>query len=132
MAGEVVNIVRRYVEGSDQVVNTFLDLVSRRIRVDEAYIFGSYVKGTWIKGIDIDLVLISRDFEGIPFVKRLDMVNEIQWRAGIRPFIEVIPLTPAELARNIGESAGLETPLNTGPRSAEALYPQYIDAEPPS
>ena len=98
---------RNALEEVIKVVKQFIKLLSLRIKVSGVYIFGSYVRGTWLRSSDIDLIIISPDFEGIPFLKRLDIVNEIQWKAGIRPYIEVIPLTPSEFARKINESAVL-------------------------
>jgi len=68
----------------------------RGYRVKEAYLFGSYAKGTWLKDSDVDLIIVSRDFEGIPFTKRLDIMNEIIWEEDIEPHIEVLPYTPRE------------------------------------
>ncbi|MEM2316049.1 MAG: nucleotidyltransferase domain-containing protein [Candidatus Nezhaarchaeales archaeon] len=48
------------------------------IVVERAYLFGSYVKGSWIKTSDIDLVVVSRDFEGMSFTERLDLINRLQ------------------------------------------------------
>jgi len=90
-----------------EVVKKFLKEVSKRFKIEKAYVFGSYVKGTWLKGSDIDLVIVSPDFGDIPFLKRLDVLNEIQWRMRIRPFIEVIPLTPSEFKERIRSSAVL-------------------------
>lgn len=80
------------------------ELSKEKIVIEKAYLFGSYAKGSWIKTSDVDLVLVSRDFEGIPFTKRLDLVNRIQWKAGISPFIEAIPLTPQELEEKVQQS----------------------------
>jgi hypothetical protein len=33
----------------------------------------------------------------MPYLKRLDLINEIQWKLNIKPFIEAISLTPEEL-----------------------------------
>ncbi|MEM1930111.1 MAG: nucleotidyltransferase domain-containing protein [Thermofilaceae archaeon] len=82
-------------------------MLSRRIRVREAYLFGSYAKGTWLKTSDVDLVIVSEDFRGMRFLDRLDLINELQWKAGIRPFVEAIPLTPEEFAERLRESAVL-------------------------
>jgi len=90
-----------------RAVRRFLDLASRTLRIEEAYLFGSYARGTWLKTSDIDLVIVSSDFKRLPYLKRLDMLYEIQWKAGIRPFIEVIPLTPEELERKLRESAAI-------------------------
>ena len=86
---------------------SLLELLSRRIRVREAYLFGSYAKGTWLKTSDVDLVIVSEDFRGMRFLDRLDLINELQWKAGIRPFVEAIPLTPDEFAERLQESAVL-------------------------
>ncbi len=96
--------MREVPENVLRAVNKLIDLVSRRFKVTQAYLFGSYAKGTWLKSSDIDLIIVSPDFRNIEFLKRLDIINEIQWRARIRPFIEVIPLTPEELERKRKES----------------------------
>ena len=90
-----------------RVVELFLEELSKRSRIERAYLFGSYAKGTWVKTSDVDLVVVSPDFRGMPFTERLDMVNELQWKLNIRPFIEVIPLTPEELEVKLRESAVL-------------------------
>jgi len=90
-----------------RVIELFLEELSKSIRIDQAYLFGSYAKGTWIKTSDVDLVVVSPDFGNMPFTERLDMVNELQWKLNIRPFIEVIPLTPEELEVKLRESAVL-------------------------
>jgi predicted nucleotidyltransferase len=77
------------------------------ITIERAYLFGSYAKGSWLRTSDVDLVIVSRGFKGMPFIKRLDLVNRVQWRAGIRPFIEAIPLTPDELKERVERSAVL-------------------------
>ncbi len=90
-----------------EAVSKLLSLLSSRVRIEAAYLFGSYAKGTWVKTSDIDLIVVSRDFEGKPYLERLDMINEIQWRARIRPFIEAIPLTPEELEEKLKTSVVL-------------------------
>ncbi len=89
--GNVVNAIRRLVE----------KLEEKGIRVGRAYLFGSYARGDWLKNSDIDLVIVSRSFEKIPFNKRLDIVNEIIWEERIKPYIEVLPYTPKELEEKI-------------------------------
>ncbi|MEM4640676.1 MAG: nucleotidyltransferase domain-containing protein, partial [Thermofilum sp.] len=92
-------------EAALRAARSLLELLSRRIRVREAYLFGSYAKGTWLKTSDVDLVIVSEDFRGMRFLDRLDLINELQWKAGIRPFVEAIPLTPEEFAERLRESA---------------------------
>ncbi len=90
------------------VIKTVCRLVNslhkKGFRVDKVYLFGSYAKGTWLKTSDIDVVIVSRDFKGIDFVKRLDIINEIIWREKIEPYIEVLPYTEEELRERITKS----------------------------
>lgn len=90
-----------------EVARTLLELLSTRIRIKEAYLFGSYARGTWLKTSDVDLVIVSEDFRGVPFLRRLDLINEVQWNARIRPYVEAIPLTPEEFEERLRESAVL-------------------------
>lgn len=96
-------------EAALKAARTLLELLSQRVRVREAYLFGSYAKGTWLKTSDVDLVIVSEDFRGMRFTERLDLVNELQWKARIRPFVEAIPLTPEEFAEKLQESAVLRS-----------------------
>ncbi len=88
-------------------IRKLLEELSKRFYIVEVYLFGSYAKGTWIKTSDVDLVIVSPDFEGIPYLKRLDIIYRIEWQLQITPFIEVIPLTPDEFKQKIEESAVL-------------------------
>ena len=82
-------------------------MLSKYISIEECYLFGSYVKGTWIKHSDIDLVIVSKDFGGLNMSKRLDLLYRVQWENNIEHFIEVIPLTPEEFSKKLRSSAVL-------------------------
>ena len=100
MCGDTLERVMR-------VVEEFLEEVSKRFRVEEAYLFGSYARGDWIKSSDIDLVIVSRHFEGMSFSERLEVLYRLEWEKKITPHIEVIPLTPRELRERLEKSAVL-------------------------
>ncbi|MDJ0270118.1 MAG: nucleotidyltransferase domain-containing protein [Aigarchaeota archaeon] len=71
--------------------------LSRRFRIEKAYLFGSYAKGSWLYVSDVDLVIVSPDFKGMRFMDRLEHVYRAAWSLRISPAIEAIPLTPEEL-----------------------------------
>lgn len=69
----------------------------------EVYVYGSYVKDTWVRGSDLDVVVVSDGFKGIPFMKRLDLMNRVSWELGEEPHVEAIPLTREELEERLRE-----------------------------
>lgn len=71
-------------------------LEKRGVRVKEVYLFGSYARGDYLKSSDIDLVVVSDDWENIPFLKRFDIVNEAIWTERLGN-VEVIPATTKEV-----------------------------------
>ncbi|RMH74741.1 MAG: nucleotidyltransferase domain-containing protein [Calditrichaeota bacterium] len=48
-------------------VRRFLRLASGKIRIVQAYLFGSSAKGTRHEWSDIDIAIVSPDFSGDPF-----------------------------------------------------------------
>jgi hypothetical protein len=84
----VIDTVRRLEKG----------LNKNKIDVEAIYIFGSYVRGDYIETSDIDVVVVSDSWKNIPFLKRMDILNEIIWKERIRK-VEAIPVTKEELNR---------------------------------
>ncbi len=80
-------------------INIFLQELGKHISIEEVYLFGSYVKDTWLKTSDIDLVIISSDFKNMRYLERLELIYSVQWRLNLKHFIEVIPLTPEEFRK---------------------------------
>ena len=85
-------------------VKKFLQELCKYIRIEEAYLFGSYVKNTWLKTSDIDLVVVSPDFKNMKYIDRLELIHRVQWRLKLDHYIEVIPLTPEEFKEKIDKS----------------------------
>lgn len=57
-------------ENVNSIINHFLDMIKNEIVVEQVYLFGSYAKGTYSENSDIDLAIVSNDFEGIRFIDR--------------------------------------------------------------
>ncbi len=71
------------------------ELARRGIRVDRFYLFGSYKDGTQREGSDIDLVVVSRDLEGLGLWDRVRVLGRA---AGlILEPIEAVGFTPEEV-----------------------------------
>ena len=52
-------------------------LKKRNINIEKAILFGSYAKGNAAENSDIDVALISSDFEGIRFSDREKIIPEL-------------------------------------------------------
>jgi len=69
-------------------------LEERNIKVDKIILFGSYSKGTQRDGSDIDVAVISKDFEGRNYWERIDILTDAIYEV-FQP-IEAVPFTPKE------------------------------------
>ena len=67
----------------------------------QLYLFGSYARGDWLRDSDIDLVVVSPRFRGIPKYLRAPMVRRLA-RPDL-PF-DILCYTPEELGELIRES----------------------------
>jgi predicted nucleotidyltransferase len=69
-------------------------LESQGIHVKKIILFGSFATGTFNDESDIDLVIISDDFAGKDYWKRIDILSEAIYEV-FKP-IEAIAMTPEE------------------------------------
>ncbi len=69
-------------------------LTEHGLKVDNIVLYGSYFTGHYHEGSDIDLVVISKDFEGKGFLERVDMMLDAL--AEVFKPIEAYPMTPDE------------------------------------
>lgn len=63
---------RKYIKA----INTLKNLIKQRgINIERVVVFGSYARGQEKKGSDLDIIIISRDFEGKDIFERLEIVR---------------------------------------------------------
>ena len=79
-----------------ELLNQYLKKVNKKFKIERAILFGSRAGNDWLLNSDVDLILISKDFRGIPFRKRMSEVIEY-WDEFID--LEVICYTPEEFDR---------------------------------
>ena len=59
-----------------KAVNILKELVKQRgMALDKIVVFGSYARGEEKKGSDIDIIIVSRDFEGKDIFDRVEIAS---------------------------------------------------------
>jgi predicted nucleotidyltransferase len=69
-------------------------LESAGIKPEKILLYGSYATGNWRPDSDIDLVVISEDFEGKGYWQRIDLLSAAIYKV-FQP-IEAVAMTPRE------------------------------------
>ena len=57
-----------------RVINDFVKKIKKKFSINKVIFFGSRANDEYLKSSDIDLVIVSDDFEGIDFSKRISMI----------------------------------------------------------
>ena len=85
-----------------RVLGEALKRLRGRFRLGMVLLHGSYAKGTYVEGVsDVDLLVVSDDFEGVPVGRRLSELAELL--AGLELPVEAIGLTSRELFEALRE-----------------------------
>lgn len=88
--GAVLSIIARFRKSME----------SQGIRISKLILFGSYAKGNFHEGSDIDIVVLSDDFTGKDYWQRIDLLSNAIYEV-FEP-IEAVAMTPEEWEK--GES----------------------------
>lgn len=81
-AREAVDSIRRF-------------LKNHNIKVDKIIVFGSYARGNYTEDSDLDIAIISEDFEGKDIFQKAEMLKGLKWSLVKRfalPF-DIIPIS---------------------------------------
>lgn len=84
-----------------QVPDNIIDIIKRfiteaesdKIRISEAILFGSYASGKYNEFSDIDLALVSDNFEGLRFKDNMRLMKSV---LSVSSDIETHPFTPSD------------------------------------
>ncbi|MBS7248154.1 MAG: nucleotidyltransferase domain-containing protein [Candidatus Jordarchaeales archaeon] len=61
----------------------------------EIFLFGSFARGDWLEDGDVEILVISDEFEGIEYVRRAASLKIALWERGVIG-VQIIPLTRRE------------------------------------
>lgn len=74
-------------------IEGFLKKVRERFEPQKIVLFGSRGRGDELKQSDYDIIVVSQKFEGVPFLKRLEMLFEL-WDYDFN--LDILAYTPDE------------------------------------
>lgn len=102
-------------QATDERVERFrrevLPVLVERFRPEAVIVFGSRVRGDALKDSDLDVLVVSADFEGVPWLERpVRVYRECDIRFGV----ELLCYTPAEFARKREELGIVQAALREG------------------
>jgi len=82
----------------DEITERVVKAIRERIPDARVILFGSRARGDALKDSDIDLIVVSKVFEGMHFTDRASYVLRILWEADTLPPVDVDLLcyTPEE------------------------------------
>jgi len=83
------------------------ELKKHGFNIEKVYLYGSYAKGNYHKDSDIDIVIISKDFQGIRFY---DWKKIVPFRRKIDVRIEPMSYRPGDF--NEGDPLAVEVMAN--------------------
>jgi len=61
----------------DTAIREFVRLLEKGLKIEAIVLFGSHARGTSYEDSDIDLAVISPDFEGVPMNRRQEMIADL-------------------------------------------------------
>jgi predicted nucleotidyltransferase len=95
----------------DAIIAEFVALLSKAARVEAVILFGSYANGSPDEWSDIDIAVISPDFEGVEMSKRQRTIS----RATVEREPSLAPIGyPSSEYRNPGPHSFLREIIRTG------------------
>ncbi|MEK7680520.1 MAG: nucleotidyltransferase domain-containing protein [Patescibacteria group bacterium] len=78
------------------IINKYSSELSKKIKVDGVFLFGSAARGEMKKYSDIDLIILSTDFDGMNFMRRLQLLSRTSWVCAKEAAMDIIGYTPEE------------------------------------
>ena len=83
-----------------KIVNDYKNSLKRKIKIDKLILFGSWSRGKQAKDSDLDLIVISSDFNKLSDKERFSILWDARTSPSTRKIdMDILGLTPKEFAK---------------------------------
>lgn len=96
----------------DKIIIDFAKKVKNNYNIQKIFLFGSRARGDYLKNSDYDVIIVSHDFEGVFFTKRISEIYKF-WN-GYPLDIEPLCYTPEEFEKKSKQIGIVQQALKEG------------------
>ncbi|WP_422448840.1 nucleotidyltransferase domain-containing protein [Thermoanaerobacterium sp. DL9XJH110] len=93
------------------MINDYIKKLSNYIKIDRVILFGSYARDEALSSSDVDFLVVSQDFSGMSFIKRLEFLQRL-WSYDIGA--DILGYTPEEIEEMSKKISFVSEILKTG------------------
>lgn len=83
----------------EHALREYIDSLRNQIEIEKVILFGSFAYGQVDSNSDIDIIVLSRDFKKLPFLKRLEFLSRARNGSARKVPMDIIGYTPEEFSR---------------------------------
>ncbi len=83
----------------EKVLADYIPSLQKKISVEGVFLFGSAARGQMKKESDIDLIVLSKDFAKMNFLKRLVLLSKAREKSATKEAMDIVGYTPKEFAQ---------------------------------
>lgn len=84
---------------AEQVAKEYINDARFVIKIQQAILFGSAARGQMNKNSDIDIIVISREFEKMNLEKRLILLSQLRGKKYLKWPMDILGYTPDEFKK---------------------------------
>ncbi|MBI2666258.1 nucleotidyltransferase domain-containing protein [Candidatus Woesearchaeota archaeon] len=92
-------------------LKSFKVILSKKMKVEKMILYGSRARGDALKHSDVDVLLVSKYFQDVPFLERMYLSSK-GWK--YKPPLEMFCYTPQEFALKKKENSYMKMILKEG------------------
>ncbi len=79
-----------------KIISAYQKSLEPYLRLDGVFVFGSTARGERTSSSDLDVIVLSRDFKKMSFMRRLRLLNRLRSGPALHVPMDIIGFTPDE------------------------------------